>query len=153
MARIVAAILCGALFGAGLVVSDMINPARVLAFLDVAGRWDPSLALVMGGALIPSGLAYLYRRRLDSPLIADRFHVPAARTIDRSLIVGAALFGVGWGLVGLCPGPALAGLVAGRWQVALFVAAMLAGMALHRLLFDRVDRLFPPGRSPLQPQG
>jgi uncharacterized membrane protein YedE/YeeE len=137
MLRLLAAIACGALFGAGLVVSDMINPARVLAFLDVAGSWDPSLALVMIGALVPSGLAYLVRRRLTAPLLADRYHVPTTRTLDPSLLGGAVLFGVGWGLVGLCPGPALAGLVTGRWPILLFVVAMLAGMALYRFTFDR----------------
>ena len=141
MAKLLAAIICGALFGGGLVVSDMVNPARVLAFLDVAGDWDPSLALVMGGALIPSGLAYLYRRRLAKPLVADQFHVPDGRRIDTALLGGAALFGVGWGLVGLCPGPALASLVTGRWPVFLFVAAMLAGMAIFRIAFDRPQPL------------
>lgn len=151
MMKVAAAVVCGALFGAGLVVSDMINPARVLAFLDVAGRWDPSLALVMGGALVPSALAYLYRRRLDRPVFGERFHIPAAGPIDRPLLAGAVLFGVGWGLVGLCPGPALAGLVSGRWQVALFVLAMLAGMALHHGLFGRAGGWGGPARSLLQP--
>ena len=153
MGKLFAALICGALFGAGLVVSDMINPARVLGFLDVAGAWDPSLALVMGGALIPSGLAYLYRRRRDAPLLADRFHVPESRKVDSRLVAGAALFGMGWGLVGLCPGPALAGLVTGRWPVVLFVAAMLAGMAIFRLTLDRVSSASRPHRSSLQSQG
>lgn len=152
MTKLLAAIVCGALFGAGLVVSDMTNPARVLAFLDVAGDWDPSLALVMGGALIPSALAYLYRRRLTKPLMADQFHVPTGRRIDAALLGGAALFGVGWGLVGLCPGPALAGLVTGRWPIFLFVAAMLAGMAIFRIVFDRPEIPSRPRRSSLQPQ-
>lgn len=137
MARILAAIACGLLFGAGLAMSDMINPARVLAFLDVAGDWDPSLAFVMGGALIPSALAYLIRRRMDRPVIETRFNVPSNTTIDRALIGGALLFGLGWGLVGLCPGPALAALTLGLWQPVLFVAAMLAGMTLHRFTLGR----------------
>lgn len=145
MGKLLAAILCGGLFGAGLVVSDMVNPARVLAFLDVTGAWDPSLALVMGGAVIPSSLAYLYRRRLAAPLFADRFHVPETRTIDAALLSGAALFGLGWGLVGLCPGPALAALVTGRWPIVLFVAAMLAGMAIYRFTVGR------PSTSPVVP--
>lgn len=120
-----------------MVVSDMINPARVLAFLDVAGAWDPSLAFVMGGALIPSGIAWLIRRRLEAPLVEDAFHVPGNRKIDRALLGGAALFGLGWGLVGLCPGPALAALTTGAWQAFVFVAAMLAGMGLFRLTLDR----------------
>lgn len=137
MKSILVAILCGVLFGAGLVVSDMVNPARVLAFLDVAGAWDPSLALVLGGALIPSSLAYLIRRRMVAPVVATSFDVPAAGTIDRRLITGAALFGVGWGAVGLCPGPAIAALTTGQWQILLFVVAMVGGMALFRVLHDR----------------
>ncbi len=134
MNRLLVALLCGVLFGAGLVVSDMINPARVLAFLDVAGAWDPALAFVMGGALIPSAAAYLYRRRLAKPLLDARFHVPTQRTIDRRLIGGAVIFGLGWGLVGLCPGPAIAALVSGKWQALVFVIAMIAGMAAYRFM-------------------
>jgi hypothetical protein len=137
MKSMMVAILCGLLFGAGLVVSDMVNPARVLAFLDVTGAWDPSLALVLGGALIPSSLAYLIRRRMAAPFVATSFDVPTGRTIDRRLITGAALFGVGWGVVGLCPGPAIAALTTGRWQILLFVAAMVGGMVLFRVLHDR----------------
>lgn len=137
MTRLIVAVLCGLLFGAGMVVSDMINPARVLAFLDVAGAWDPSLAFVMGGALIPSGFAYLIRRRMDAPLAADRFHVPESRIVDRPLVGGAVLFGLGWGLVGLCPGPALAALTTRAWQAFVFVGAMVAGMAVFRLTLDR----------------
>lgn len=137
MSRLFVALVCGLLFGVGMVVSDMINPARVLAFLDVAGDWDPSLAFVMGGALIPSSLAYLIRRRLHSPIAADAFHVPENRTIDLPLVGGAALFGLGWGLVGLCPGPALAALTTGAWQALVFVAALAAGMALFRLTLGR----------------
>lgn len=135
--RILAAIASGVLFGAGLVVSDMINPARVLAFLDVTGNWDPSLAFVMGGALIPSSIAYLIRRRRSAPLFDDRFHVPVNRRPDPALIGGAILFGLGWGLVGLCPGPAIAALITAQWQAAAFVASMLAGMILYRFTLGR----------------
>ena len=135
--RLLIAILCGVLFGAGMIISDMVNPARVLAFLDVTGDWDPSLAFVMGGALIPSGLAYLIHRRMHAPVLADEFRVPASRLIDRPLIGGAILFGLGWGLVGLCPGPALAALTAASWQAAIFVVAMLAGMTLFRFTAGR----------------
>ncbi|WP_394004567.1 DUF6691 family protein [Luteimonas sp. WGS1318] len=131
------ALLCGVLFGAGLVVSDMVNPARVLAFLDVAGHWDPALALVMGAALVPSALAYVWRGRRQRPLAAAAFHVPDSRRIDARLLGGAALFGIGWGLVGLCPGPAIAALVTLQWPFLAFAAAMLAGMALHRALHAR----------------
>jgi len=133
----VCALLCGLLFGAGLAVSDMINPARVLAFLDVAGQWDPSLAFVMAGALLPSSVAYALSRRRARPLLADAFHGPSARRIDARLLAGAALFGIGWGLVGLCPGPAVAALVTLCPAFLAFAAAMLAGMALYRLQHDR----------------
>ena len=130
------AVLCGILFGLGLVVSDMINPARVLAFLDVTGAWDPSLARVLGGALVPSGLAYVIRRRMTAPVVMPVFEVPAGAIIDRRLVIGAALFGAGWGIVGLCPGPAIAALTTLRWEVLVFVVSMIAGMALYRLTGD-----------------
>ena len=137
LARTLSAILAGLLFGAGLVISDMINPARVLAFLDVTGNWDPSLAFVMGGALIPSSIAYLIRNRRQAPVFDDRFHIPTNRRPDGDLVAGAVLFGLGWGLVGLCPGPAIAALTTGRWEAGLFVAAMVAGMIAYRLTFGR----------------
>ena len=126
-------LIVGVIFGVGLALSDMVNPARVQAFLDIAGGWDPTLAFVMGAALLPSAIAYLIRRRMTRPLLGDRFSIPESRMLDRPLLVGAAMFGIGWGLVGFCPGPAIAGLVLGAWQPWLFVAAMLVGMALHHL--------------------
>jgi uncharacterized protein len=134
MRSVLVALLVGAVFGAGLVLSDMVNPARVQAFLDVTGQWDPTLIFVMGAALVPSGLAYLARRKLQKPIFAGQFFVPENGAPDRRLLTGAALFGIGWGIAGLCPGPALAGLVLGSWQVWLFVAAMLGGMIAHRFL-------------------
>jgi len=130
----VAAFLCGSLFGLGLIVSDMANPARVLAFLDVAGAWDPSLALVMAGALCPSAIAYRWVRARNTPVLAAALHIPNQRQIDRSLVVGAALFGIGWGLAGVCPGPAIALLPTGQPFALVFAAAMLIGMLLHWLL-------------------
>lgn len=129
--RILVALLSGAVFGLGLIVSDMINPARVLAFLDVAGgAWDPVLATVMGGALLPMALAWWLRGRAGAPVLGRGF--PAAPgQVDGRLVLGGAIFGAGWGLVGLCPGPALAALTVGGWPVVVFVAAMLAGMAVH----------------------
>ena len=124
-------LIVGIIFGAGLALSDMANPARVQAFLDVAGAWDPTLMFVMGAALVPSAIAYLARRRMTRPLLGERFSIPESRTLDRQLRLGAAMFGIGWGLVGFCPGPAVAGLVLGAWQPWLFVVAMLAGMMLH----------------------
>ncbi len=141
--RLLAAIVSGLIFGVGLLISDMINPGRVLAFLDVAGSWDPSLAFVMGGALIPTAVAHIIRGRRSAPLLDSRFYVPANRSIDWRLVTGAALFGLGWGLVGFCPGPAIAALSTGRWEAVLFVAAMLVGMSVYRL--SRRERF--PGYS------
>lgn len=124
----------GLIFGAGLALSDMVSPARVLAFLDIAGAWDPTLAFVMGGALVPSAIGYAIVRRMQRPLFADEFRIPQNRVVEPQLLAGAAIFGIGWGLVGLCPGPAMAGLVLGQWQLWLFVAAMLSGMLIHRKL-------------------
>lgn len=126
-------ILCGLLFGAGLAISDMTNPARVLAFLDLAGAWDPSALFVFAGALPVSAAAYLLARRRSAPVFDDRFHVPTVTVIDRKLIAGAVLFGIGWGIAGFCPGPALTAMISGQSGVFLFLAAMLGGMALFRL--------------------
>lgn len=132
----IASLATGIIFGAGLALSDMINPARVLGFLDLAGNWDPSLAFVMGGAIIPMVIAYALSRRMRTPLFDQSFFIPENRVLDSRLLIGAALFGIGWGLVGLCPGPAIAGLVLGMWQPWLFVAAMLGGMVIHRQLLS-----------------
>lgn len=134
MPRTVSALLIGLLFGAGLAVSGMMNPAKVLGFLDVAGDWDPTLALVIAGALIVALPATLVARRRSRPLLAERFDMPTRRTIDVPLIAGSALFGLGWGLVGFCPGPAFAALATGLWQPGLFVVAMLAGMLVFHVL-------------------
>jgi uncharacterized membrane protein YedE/YeeE len=145
MRNLVAALLTGIIFGAGLALSDMVNPARVLAFLDLFGAWDPTLAYVMGGALIPSAIAYLKIRRMRRPLLDSAFHIPENRTVDRQLLAGGAIFGIGWGLVGYCPGPALAGLVLGAWQTWVFAGAMVAGMWLHSVtklsIFRRSSRV------------
>lgn len=138
MRTVLPAIVAGLLFGAGLALSDMINPARVLAFLDIAGNWDPTLAFVVGGALIPSVIGYRISRTMRRPVLADEFHVPNKREIEPRLLAGAAIFGVGWGLVGLCPGPAVAILGFGLWQAWLFAAAMFAGMLVY-LAYERVE--------------
>ena len=135
--KVLAALLSGVVFGAGLFVSGMTNPAKVLGFLDVAGVWDPSLAFVMGGALAVNTVSFALTRRRAQPLFAETFSLPTLRDIDVELVAGALLFGVGWGLVGLCPGPALAGLSRGELAVYVFIAAMIAGMSL-----DRVRRLY-----------
>lgn len=134
MRNLLPALLTGALFGGGLALSDMINPARVLGFLDVAGAWDPTLAFVMAGAVVAAAIGYVISKRMGRPLLEQTFHVPDNRIIDRRLLGGAALFGIGWGLVGLCPGPAVADLALAQWQPWVFVIAMLAGMASHRLV-------------------
>ena len=137
MGRLFAALLTGTLFGAGLTVGDMVNPARVIAFLDLFGNWDPSLAFVMGGALVPSAIGYAVMRRMERPLLHPEFHVPQGGSVDPQLLIGGAMFGAGWGLAGYCPGPALAGLVFGAWQTFVFVAAMVAGMWLYRAFEGR----------------
>jgi uncharacterized membrane protein YedE/YeeE len=129
---VLVSLLCGLLFGAGLAVGGMTNPAKVIGFLDVTGTWDPSLAFVMGGALSVNAAAYALTRRRPAPLFAERFALPTLLHLDRELVTGAALFGVGWGLVGLCPGPALASLLRGELPVYAFVLAMTAGMWLER---------------------
>ena len=124
MRALAIATTCGLLFGLGLTVSAMIDPAKVLGFLDIAGDWDPSLILVMAGAIAVAALGYMFRRQ-------DKATTQIA--IDRRLLLGATLFGIGWGLVGYCPGPALASLSFGDAKTLLFVAAMLAGMAVFEV--------------------
>ena len=130
MIRNLAALGAGAIFGLGLAVSEMVTPLKVKAFLDVAGDWDPSLTLVMGGAVMVSFIAFRLTLRRPKPILATRFELPTRRNIDRRLLGGAAVFGVGWGLVGLCPGPALSALIYGDVESAIFVVAMLIGLAV-----------------------
>lgn len=134
MKRIVYALASGALFGLGLAVSGMTDPDKVLNFLDLAGRWDPSLALVMAGALLVSVPGYAWMRRRNASACGDPVQLPTATRIDARLIGGSALFGIGWGIAGFCPGPALANLAHGAPDAIAFVAAMLAGSQLARLL-------------------
>jgi uncharacterized protein len=128
----IASLIAGILFGAGLAVSGMIDPARVRGFLDLFGDWDPTLAFVMGGAVVPMALAWRNKARMQSPWLASEFDLPETQLIDRKLAAGAVLFGVGWGISGLCPGPALADLAIAPMPAMIFVTAMIAGMALHR---------------------
>lgn len=134
MNRIVPALVAGALFGLGLAVSGMTDPDKVLNFLDLAGHWDPSLALVMAGALLVSVPGYAWVRRRAASACGDPLQLPTATRIDARLVGGSALFGIGWGIAGLCPGPALANLAHGAPEAFAFVAAMLAGSQLARLL-------------------
>jgi len=132
MRQLLPGLLIGLVFGAGLALSDMINPARVLAFLDVAGHWDPTLAYVMAGALVPSAIGYWLSRRMKRPVLEREFRIPQNRTVEPQLLAGAAIFGIGWGLAGFCPGPGIAALGFRLWQPWLFVFAMLGGMVVHR---------------------
>jgi len=126
--------LSGLLFGFGLVWSGMTRPAKVIAFLDVAGRWDPSLAFVMLAALTVHAVAYRQIARMPSPWLGGRFVLPTRTDLDARLLAGSAMFGVGWGLGGFCPGPAVASLFTGTAEVLIFVGAMLAGMTLFQLV-------------------
>ena len=126
------AALAGALFGAGLLVSGMTRPERVVGFLDLGGAWDPSLAFVMGGALAVYAVAHRWIRRRRGPWFDDRFHMPVRRDLDPQLLVGAAIFGVGWGLAGLCPGPAIVAAASVQASAIGFTVAMLAGMYVVR---------------------
>ena len=121
-------LLAGLVFGLGLIVSGMANPAKVLGFLDVTGRWDPSLAFVMAGAIAVGVVAFALARRRTASLLGAPMRLPATRAIDRRLVIGSALFGMGWGIAGFCPGPALVSLGMGEVKGLVFVAAMLAGM-------------------------
>lgn len=132
--QILIALIAGALFGAGLAVSGMADPQRVRGFLDLFGAWDPTLAFVMGGALVAMAIAWRVQIRMATPISAAQFSLPTNRDLDPRLIGGAALFGIGWGIAGLCPGPAIADLVIAPVSAAIFVVAMLGGMILHRLL-------------------
>lgn len=137
MLRHFSALIAGLVFGLGLVISQMVNPAKVIDFLDIFGDWDPSLAFVMGAALIVTAIGYRLAWRKPKPFAAEQFQVPGNRTIDKKLAMGAILFGIGWGLVGLCPGPAIAALFIGGLPIIIFLGAMIAGM----VIFEGFNRL------------
>ena len=132
--RKLVAFLAGLIFGLGLLLGGMANPAKVLAFLDLAGAWDPSLALVMGAAIAVALLPFAWARRQSHSLLGAPMQLPPKRALDRRLIAGGLLFGIGWGIAGICPGPGLVLLLSGHWQASVFVAAMIAGMLLFNLL-------------------
>jgi len=129
--RIVTALLAGVIFGFGLALSGMMDPTRVRGFLDVAGRFDPSLGFVLAGALTISGLAYAISRKTQHPLLDETYHLPRRHDLDAKLLGGAAIFGIGWGMAGFCPGPAIASLSLGLAQTFVLTAMMLAGIWLH----------------------
>lgn len=128
------ALAAGTIFGAGLALGGMTDPARVRGFLDLFGDWDPTLAFVMGGAVLVMAIAWAVQRRMQHPAFAERFSLPDRTDITPSLVGGSALFGVGWAIAGLCPGPGFAAFAIAPGSAAIFVAAMLAGMAMVRLL-------------------
>ncbi len=140
MPRMIVALFAGTLFGVGLAVSGMVNPAKVIGFLDVAGNWDPTLMFVMGGALLVTIPAFRLILKRPRPILADGFALPTKSALDGRLLGGATLFGVGWGLSGFCPGPAVVAMVTGLTPVFAFVGAMMVGMAIYTSIFERPHR-------------
>ncbi|CAL61098.1 conserved hypothetical protein; putative transporter component domain [Herminiimonas arsenicoxydans] len=132
--KLLMSLVAGLVFGLGLIVSGMANPSKVLGFLDLAGNWDPSLAFVMGGALLVGSLAFPFANKWQRSLLGEAIHLPTATKIDRRLVLGGLTFGVGWGLAGYCPGPALVSLAQGGAKPLLFFVAMIAGMLVFELL-------------------
>ena len=135
--EVIVALVAGAICGAGLVVSGMANPAKVLGFLDLLGAWDPSLALVMAGAIAVGLIGFAWSSDRTKSALGLPMRIPATRPVDRRLLAGAAVFGIGWGLAGFCPGPAVVALATGSFKAILFVAAMLAGMGAYEILASR----------------
>ena len=131
--HIITALVTGLIFGLGLILSGMTDPSKVIGFLDLTGRWDPSLAFVMGGAILVGVVTFQFARGREKSLLGDVMRVPTARQVDRRLVLGSLTFGAGWGLAGYCPGPALVAVAQGGIQPLIFVAAMLAGMAIYEI--------------------
>ena len=140
-------LLSGLVFGLGLIVAGMANPAKVLAFLDLAGAWDPSLAFVMGGAIGVGFVAFLVARQRTVTFLGEEMKLPTARHIDRRLVFGSVAFGIGWGIAGFCPGPALVALGMGEGKALVFVASMLAGMGIFELIERRRAGSASPARK------
>ena len=135
MLKMLVNLFAGTLFGLGLAISGMVDPAKVIGFLDVAGDWDPTLAFVMGGALLVTIPAFRLILKRPRPVLADKFELPTNKDVDARLLGGSALFGIGWGLAGFCPGPAVTALASGLTPVFVFVAAMVVGMAVYKWIF------------------
>ncbi len=135
--QVIVALISGAVFGFGLSLSGMLDPARVQGFLDVFGAWDPSLAFVLGGAVVVASLGVALMSRMERPMLGSTFHLPEVTKIDARLAIGSAIFGVGWGLGGLCPGPALSSLTLGLMPIVTFVVSMLIGMVAHDQIVQR----------------
>lgn len=142
-----AALVSGLIFGFGLILSGMANPAKVLGFLDLAGSWDPSLAFVMGGAIGVGVVAFALAKKRDRSLLGDKMNMPTSTAIDKRLVVGGLLFGIGWGLAGICPGPALVLVGAGQTKGIVFVVAMLIGMVVFEVFQRRQTNTVSTGRS------
>lgn len=138
MTLLLAAFLSALLFGLGLAISGMTQPAKVLGFLDIFGQWDPSLLAVMAGAIIVHSVSYRIITRRKSPVLTTQFHIPTRRDIDWRLVLGSAIFGAGWGLAGICPGPALVALAAAQSPIVLFVVSMMGGIFLHHIFNAKV---------------
>lgn len=134
---VLASFAAGAIFGLGLVISGMANPAKVLGFLDIAGNWDPTLAFVMGGAILVAFPVFQLAKRREKPLLAEKWSLPDRNDIDMRLLAGAALFGIGWGIAGFCPGPALAAIGIVPLEALIFVASMIAGALAYRFTLGR----------------
>lgn len=139
-----AALIAGVLFGFGLALSQMVEPAKILGFLDVAGRWDPTLLLVMIGAVVVTAASYRLILGQPRPLLATRFWLPTRTEVDRPLVGGAAIFGIGWGLAGYCPGPAIAALGLGTWEAPVFVGALIIGSLTYKWLFEEPRGVLRP---------
>lgn len=137
MATKIAGLVAGLIFGLGLVTSQMTNPEKVLSFLDILGDWDPSLAFVLGSALAVTAIGYRLVWRRAKPVFGDHFQVPGSTSIDRPLALGAILFGIGWGLAGLCPGPAIAAITIGGPKALTFLGAMTIGVIAHSVIPSR----------------
>jgi uncharacterized membrane protein YedE/YeeE len=135
--KILSALVAGLIFGIGLILSGMTDPAKVQGFLDLAGSWDASLAFVMGGAVLTGLVAFGFARKRKVSLLGEAMQLPSATHIDRRLVLGSLAFGIGWGLAGFCPGPALASLATGGTKLLIFTVAMILGMALFEIFDDR----------------
>ena len=141
--QILMAFVTGTIFGIGLILSGMTDPSKVIGFLDLAGHWDPSLAFVMGGAILVGVIAFRFARGREKSLLGDEMRLPSSSQVDRRLVLGSLAFGTGWGLAGYCPGPALVSIAQGGAQPLIFVAAMLAGMVIYEVQ-DRLASTPPP---------
>ena len=140
MIRLIVSLLSGLLFGFGLALAQMTNPLKVLDFLDMTGNWDPSLLFVLGGAVGVTVVCFHFILRRSAPLFESNFHLSSKKNIDRPLVVGAALFGIGWGISGYCPGPAITLLAVNNRETFLFLPAIVAGILLHRLFASKLGQ-------------